>query len=179
MQLIKLNTMGIQTEIPCDIVTRGAILSPCEKYRYKLWRIWDITKPDVLFIMLNPSTADATKDDPTITRCINFAKSWGYGGLYVGNLCAFRTKKPEILHKAHFENFDVVGPRNNEYISEMARHASLIIYAWGAHGLTYSFQVAKLKHFIGNHVPHCLYILGSGLPGHPLYLPKNLTPKPF
>ena len=66
----------------------GAIISDCGKYRYQLWRKWDPSLPVVLFIMLNPSQADASEDDPTIRRCINYAKSWGYGGIYVGNLFA-------------------------------------------------------------------------------------------
>ncbi len=171
--------MGTQTEIPCDIVTRGAVMSPCETYRYKLWRIWDTQKPAVLFIMLNPSTADGKEDDATVRRCINFAKAWGYGGLYIGNLYGYRTKSPKILWAANNNKIDIVGPRNNEYIAEMARHASIIIYAWGTHGIGAFHQREKIKQFIGDKTPHCLYILGSGMPGHPLYLPKNLTPKPF
>ena len=76
---------------------RRAIVSACGKYRYRLSRMWDSKKPCVLFIMLNPSTADHEKDDNTIRRCISFAKSWGYGGLYVGNLFPYRATKPEEL----------------------------------------------------------------------------------
>ena len=72
------------------VIRRNAELSACGKYRYRLSRIWDDKKPLVLFIMLNPSTADAEQDDPTIRRCIAFAKNWGYGGFMAGNLFAFR-----------------------------------------------------------------------------------------
>jgi len=77
-----------------------AKLSVCRKYRYALWRIWDKSKPIVLFISLNPSTADEKEDDPTIRRCIGFAKSWGYGGLCMANLFAYRTKSPSEMMSA-------------------------------------------------------------------------------
>ncbi|GHX72979.1 hypothetical protein VCSRO16_3593 [Vibrio cholerae] len=67
-----------------------AELSKCRKYRYALWRTWDSDKPFAMFIGLNPSTADEKNDDPTLRRCINFAKSWGYGGVCMANLFAFR-----------------------------------------------------------------------------------------
>ena len=73
----------------------GADFSECGRYRYKLWRTWDDIRPVVMFIMLNPSTADATADDPTIRRCIGFARAWGYGGVRVGNLFAWRTPYPQ------------------------------------------------------------------------------------
>ena len=74
----------------------GAVFSPCERYRYKLWRVWDPARPLglVMFLMLNPSTATDAEDDPTIRRCIGYARSWGYGGLYVGNLFAYRATTP-------------------------------------------------------------------------------------
>ena len=80
--------------------TRGAELSGCGRYRYKLWRIWDPDLPPILFVMLNPSTADANSDDRTIRRCVAFAKRDGFGGLLVGNLFAYRTPYPRVLRKA-------------------------------------------------------------------------------
>jgi len=79
-----------------------ATFSPCRKYRYSLFRIWDEDKSLVLFIGLNPSTADEKEDDPTIRRCINFAKQWGwgYGGLIMGNLFSFRATQPSDLKQA-------------------------------------------------------------------------------
>lgn len=87
---------------------KTAIISEDEKYRYQLSRCWDETKPRILFIMLNPSTADANIDDPTIRRVISFAKSWGYGGVYVGNLFAFRSTDPKGLKQIA----DPVGENN-------------------------------------------------------------------
>ena len=75
----------------------GAIFSSCRKYRYALWRNWDETKPCVMIIGLNPSTADENENDPTITRCINFAKSWGYGGVCVTNLFAYCATVPSDM----------------------------------------------------------------------------------
>ncbi|TMF61888.1 MAG: DUF1643 domain-containing protein, partial [Chloroflexi bacterium] len=69
---------------------RGATFSADRRYRYRLWRRWDGARPVVAFVMLNPSTADARRDDPTIRRCIGFAKSWGFGGVEVVNLFAYR-----------------------------------------------------------------------------------------
>lgn len=74
-----------------------AILSVDRKYRYVLTRTWDETLPNIMFVGLNPSTADETTDDPTIRRCINFAKSWGYGGLYMVNLFAYRSTNPNNI----------------------------------------------------------------------------------
>ncbi|MCU7816788.1 MAG: DUF1643 domain-containing protein [Candidatus Thiodiazotropha sp. (ex Rostrolucina anterorostrata)] len=78
----------------------GAVLSPDRDYRYSLWRIWQPDDPYALFIGLNPSTADEYENDPTIRRCIRFAKDWGFGGLYMANLFAIRATKPKIM-KAH------------------------------------------------------------------------------
>lgn len=83
----------------------GANLSECRRYRFSLWRIWDEALPYALFIGLNPSTADETANDPTITRCINFAKDWGYGGIYMANLFAYRATDPSeyMLRKIRLE----------------------------------------------------------------------------
>ena len=78
-------------------MNKGAKFSPCKKYRLQLWRIWDDKLPKIMFIMLNPSYADAHHDDPTIRRCINFAKNWGYGGFYVGNIYPLISTKPKLL----------------------------------------------------------------------------------
>ena len=93
---------------------KDAVLSECKKYRYMLRRVWDRTKPACLFIGLNPSTADATVDDPTIRRCVGFADSWGYGELVVGNLYAFRATKPKDM----FNQDDPVGPFNDLWLKK-------------------------------------------------------------
>ena len=106
---------------------KTAILSEDNLYRYQLSRVWDTTKPLLLFIMLNPSTADSNNDDPTIRRLINFCKSWNYGGFYVGNLFAYRTPKPAELKKANYP----IGSDNKKHIMEMLKKCQKVVYAYG------------------------------------------------
>lgn len=107
---------------------RSAILSPCGRYRYRLSRTWDASKGRAVFVMLNPSTADADQDDPTIRRCVGFARSWGYGELAVVNLFAWRATKPRDLLAAP----DPIGPDNLSRIREAVRGAGVVVAAWGA-----------------------------------------------
>ena len=102
-----------------------AIFSVCRKYRYALWRSWDESKPYVMIIGLNPSTADETKDDPTITRCINFAKSWGYGGVCVTNLFAYRATVPSDMKASN----EPIGTENDAWLYKLAREAAIIVAA--------------------------------------------------
>ena len=95
---------------------KGAIIKG--KYRYSLTRIWDNSKEKLLFIMLNPSTADGDGDDPTIEKIVNYADKWGYGGIYVGNLYAYRTSKPSKLKKLTDE-LEKKGPENEKYLRDL------------------------------------------------------------
>lgn len=159
-------------------VTTSAVLSDCKKYRYSLTRVWDDNKPRVLFIMLNPSTADAEKDDPTIRRCIGFAKDWGYGGIYVVNLFALRATNPQDLLKAPF----VVGVENEKWFRRMSALAHLVVCAWGNGAIVDKLQ-KRLDHtwkplsWISKPL-HYIELSNDGTPKHPLYLPKHLMPKP-
>ena len=114
---------------------KRAIISNSNLYRYELHRTWDIDKGEVLFIMLNPSTANAWKDDLTTIRCINFAKKWGYGGISIGNIYPYRTKKPKHLRqwmKMRFEeDYPEVNDLNISHVQAMANEADLIVCAWG------------------------------------------------
>ena len=83
-------------------VERTAFISPCERYRHALGRHWDNDKGFVLFIMLNPSTADAQQDDPTIRRCMDFAKRWGFGGIEACNLFDWRATDPKAVPRSKF-----------------------------------------------------------------------------
>ena len=150
----------------------GAIFSPDKKYRYALWRIWDKSIPSVLFIGLNPSTAGNKSNDPTINKCIGFAKKWKYGGLYIVNLFAFRTSDPRDLLRI----LDPVGPDNDKWIKSHTKDHKLIIATWGNYG---SFMEKGRE--IYNEVPnlYCLKINKTGQPAHPLYLGYDLKPKPF
>ena len=106
---------------------RTAVFSTDDDYRYRLGRLWNADKPIVAFVMLNPSTADATTDDPTIRRCLNYAEDWGYGTLLVGNLFALRSTDPSRLH----DHPEPVGPDNDEHLWEICEAAERVIAAWG------------------------------------------------
>src|SRR5258708_39445492 len=107
-----------------------ADLSPDRLYRYTLRRTWDSTLPQILFIGLNPSTADAQRDDPTLRRCIGFARRWGYGQLVVGNLFAFRATRPTELRSCA----DPIGTDNDSWLQTLAASAGCVVVAWGTHG---------------------------------------------
>jgi len=149
-----------------------AKLSDCRKYRFALWRTWDESKPYAMFVGLNPSTADETEDDNTITRCINFAKDWGYGGLCMANLFAFRATEPAVMKSAT----NPVGEENNQWLTNLAKEAGIVVAAWGNDGayLGRSKEVVAL-------IPdlHHLKLNKSGEPAHPLYLSGELTPVPM
>ncbi len=156
---------------------RDATFSPCRLYRYALWRVWGaeqgaVDRGYVLFIGLNPSTADEKKDDPTIRRCVAFAQAWGYSGLCMANLFAFRATDPADMLAAA----DPVGPENDDWLVQLAHGASRVVAAWGVHGA----HKARDTH-VKERIPdmHYLRLTKDGHPGHPLYLPKTLTPQPF
>ncbi len=151
---------------------RDTIFSPCRTYRYSLWREWAPDSGVVMFIGLNPSTADEIQDDPTIRRCIGFARAWGYGALCMGNLFAFRATDPAEMLDAD----DPVGPENDRMLVTLASQASLVVAAWGNDGSHRGRSTA-----VRRLIPELNYLKRnlSGQPAHPLYLPGNLKPKPF
>jgi len=156
---------------PLERMKASAVLSLCGKYRYELCRAWD-TKPAVLFIGLNPSTADATQEDNTSRVCINYAKNWGFGTLLVGNLFAFRSTDPTTLRTEK----DPIGPENDKYLRELQSKVSLVICAWGNLGALLKRDEQVLRFL---NAPHCLVKLKSGRPGHPLYKSASLHPIPL
>lgn len=149
-----------------------ATFSSCRTYRYTLSRSW-AAGPVVAFIGLNPSTADETTDDPTIRRCIGFARSWGFGGLLMLNLFAFRATDPKVMRAAP----EPVGPGNNLALTDGANAASLVVAAWGTHG-THRARDAEVRKLLTNRL-HYLRLTKKGHPEHPLYLPASLTPQPW
>ena len=151
----------------------GAIFSPCHTWRYQLHRIWQPEKPMAAFICLNPSTADEERNDPTVTRCVNYAHGWGYGGLVLLNIFAYRATDPRDLKAAP----SPVGELNDLHILESASSAALVLAAWGAHGefMGRGEQVQKLLFQAGVRL-YCLGKTNAGYPRHPLYLPKRLKP---
>lgn len=172
---------AIAYKIPAGTATAGAQLSQCRAYRYRLWRVWDAELPAVLFVMLNPSTADEHEDDATIRRCTGFARRWGFGGVEVVNLFAFRTTNPDRLMKRMHRRFvDAVGPDNDAYIWGALKRCKEVIVAWGAHDCAQdrAREVLELIDRAGA-MPTCLGESKDGHPLHPLYLKKELVPLPF
>ena len=155
-----------------DYIDTGAVFSRCGQYRYVIWRCWDSNLPSVLFIGLNPSTANATNDDPTLRRFIDFALKWDYGSVYVVNLFAFRTTNPKRLFRVK----NPVGPRNNVWIRKLIKRSSRVFVAWGNFG-SYNERSDEVLKLIPE--AYCLKINRSGQPSHPLYLPKSATPRLF
>lgn len=152
----------------------GAVLSDCGEYRYRLDRTWDERLTKVAFIMLNPSTADASKDDPTIRRCIRFAMDWGYGGIVVGNLFALRSADPLVL-KMHGAP---VGPDNDSHLNAIAAECSEVVCAWGGHGSLMN-RDAVVTDALMLYELVCLKRTKDGSPGHPLYIKSTAERTPF
>ncbi|MGI9331693.1 MAG: DUF1643 domain-containing protein [Gammaproteobacteria bacterium] len=147
----------------------SARFSRCRCYRYALWRCWG-AGGQVLFVMLNPSTADARDDDPTIRRCSALARDWGFGSLAVANLFAFRATRPAVLKRAS----DPVGPRNDGWIARLCGEADLVVAAWGNHG-AYAGRAARVRSTLSR--PHHLGLNKTGEPAHPLYRPRHTRPR--
>jgi hypothetical protein len=158
-----------------------AIISDCRSYRYRLSREWDTFTGagTVLWVMLNPSTADASLDDPTIRRCLGFSKAWGFAGLLVGNLFALRSKDPKDIGK----HPDPIGPKNDRHLREMAEscYVSMVVVAWGANVDPY--RAAAVCDILRPHASiYCLGRTKDGSPRHPLYVASKTKPelyKPF
>ena len=140
-------------------------------YRYYLSRCWDDAKGIVTWIMLNPSTADATMDDPTIRRCLGFSRRWGFGGIVVVNLYAYRATKPTDLWDAAGAGVDPVGPLDDEAIMDAAKDAELVVAAWGAHGVARNRGLVVTEGLTAAGINvDCLGLTKNGQPRHPLYL---------
>jgi len=146
-------------------VNSGACFDPTGAYRYHLWREWEPARPTVTFVMLNPSTADAHLDDPTIRRCVSFARSWGFGRLDVVNLCAYRATSPAVLLVAE----EPFGPENGQHLLAALANADLVIAAWGNHGR--AFTPPPFERAV-----HHLGLTKLGQPRHPLYVRGETRP---
>lgn len=152
----------------------GAIFSDDRRFRYALWRIWDLSPKSmsrVLFIGLNPSTANGTKDDPTVVRMVGFAKSWGFGGLFVGNLFSIVSANPAVLLTDTSK--ELYGGRNDTVIKRMRELCTLVVVGWGEFGKRVGYRPAAVMDLVGEPV-HCIKVNRSGEPSHPLYLSGSL-----
>jgi hypothetical protein len=151
----------------------GAQFSSCRRWRYLLWRRWDEQKPAANFLMLNPSTADEMKLDPSCTRARNYAEKWGFGGLVVTNLFGWRATDPDEMKAVR----DPVGKGNDAAILHAARACAVVVCAWGNHGLHMDRSAAVLKKLKEAGIRlNYLKLNSSGEPAHPLYLPGSLKP---
>lgn len=158
-------------------VDRSAIISACDRYRYSLSRRISFFARDAVFIMLNPSTADAMQDDPTIRRCMGFAGSWGCGYLTVLNLFAFRATQPDEMMAAA----DPVGADNKFWFdAAMEKEPSFVVCAWGVWG-GFKGQDQTVMGWLKDYgiSPMCLGVTAEGFPKHPLYLKKDAQLIPY
>ena len=170
-----------------------AKFSSCNRYRYKLGRYWDNTKPRVIFCLLNPSTADAYKNDPTIRRCINYAIRWQYGGLEILNIFAYRATNPKDMLSSPI---DPVGEYNHDAFKQAIKQTRdhfneineyendyynpRVICGWGTHG-THQDQGEHALDWLEREGATILALdtTKAGLPKHPLYLKADLLPSPY
>jgi hypothetical protein len=160
----------------------GAIFSPCRRYRYRLWRIWDRTLPLAVFVLINPSIANEIDPDPTVTRCARRMARRGYGGIIIVNLYAWVSTDPAGLVEAE----DPIGPENDFHILDAARQAAegAVICGWGTklpnakHGVQRDIEVTRLLRSAGIK-PMCLVLTKEGFPKHPLYVGYDVEPIPF
>lgn len=174
-----MNETRVNSAEPLNVEVAVASADVRGEYRYTLMRTWDATAEPLVFILLNPSTADALQDDPTIRRCIGFAKRWGFGGIVVVNLYAYRATKPRDMLAA----IDPVGPDNDRIFAEVVAGMT-VVAAWGTNARRE--RVATVRELIAvntrllaleitkyGHPRHPLYVLGEA---QPVQWPAPLTP---
>lgn len=163
--------------ISAEAVARAAFISPCRRYRYNLVRCWNDSGRLLPWIMLNPSTADANVDDPTIRRCMTFADDWGYDGIIVVNLFAYRATDPKALALA----YDPFGPLNKEALGHhVLRTADKVMAAWGANrAVDQALAIPKVRALLTSLPLHCLGTTAAGHPRHPLYVKATTKPVPY
>lgn len=149
----------------------AAHFSPDRLYRYMLLRRWDSSRPTAMFVGLNPSTADETLDDPTIRRCIRYAKDWGYGALLMGNIYALRSTDPKGLNAVEHPT----GPDNDAWLEKMGRSAGIVVAAWGAWPGPVKSRPQRVAELFEK--LHALGLTANGEPRHPLYMKADAQPQ--
>jgi hypothetical protein len=162
-----------------EFLKSTALISDCQKYRFHLTRVWDESKPSICWMLLNPSTADAEKLDPTLTRCLGYSVDWGYGQMHILNIFAFRATDPKVMMAVA----DPVGHNilvggtpvsNDGYLTLIPGICHMTVAGWGGGGTFKGryVEVAKLAQVRGLKF-QCLGQTKTGQPRHPLYLAKN------
>lgn len=162
-----------------ETIDRGALFSDDGRYRHALWRSWGAGRR-MTWVMLNPSTADANKDDSTIRRCIGFANDWGYSSFYVINLCDYVATAPKDMLSLPYAQ--LIEGRNEDHNRSCFKKSDLVVCAWGANAAKSKALVLRCHTMLNeirasDRVPHYLKMTKSGHPAHPLMLPRHLTPK--
>lgn len=168
------------------MVSNSAVFSPCRKFRYDLWRAWKsgpflncLTHKRLVFIGLNPSTADETKNDPTVTRCVRYAQRLGFSGVHMLNLYGFRSTNPDGCRA---KGDGAIGPANDSRVLHtcLADTTGVVVAAWGAFPWAQERgeQVVELLTNAGV-VVNAMALTRQGYPRHPLYLRKDLHPIPW
>lgn len=162
--------------MPDLIEQSDALLSPCGRYRYWLTRSWDASLPQLVWVMLNPSTADASLDDPTIRRVRSFTAREGCGSFCVLNLFAFRATKPNDVWRA---GADAIGPENGRYIADLT-WGRPVVCAWGAD--PNASKRAREVAIVVRHramTTYCLGLTQKGAPRHPLFARGDAKMVPY
>lgn len=155
---------------------KRAIIDKSGKYRYTLERRWGSDPANfVNFILLNPSTADETKDDPTVRACVEFARRWGFDRLVMTNLFAFRATAPSKMRACSNPNGDL----NDRHIKRVAKRAALVVVAWGNHGIHCGRNKEVMNILANIKQPYCLSVTKAGQPKHPLYVKRSTKVKPY
>jgi hypothetical protein len=152
-----------------------AIFDTSNSYRYSLWRTWSACHPRIVFILLNPSTADEERNDPTIRRCIGFAQTWKFGSVEVVNLFAYRATDARMLLKID----DPVGEENNYFLMRAVERCSTVVVGWGARGTLLGRDRQVMSLLAGRKDVYCLGVTKDGQPRHPLYVRGNSVLIPF
>ncbi len=169
--------LGVVRETERDLFGHSeAIFSPGREYRYLLNRRWAVGGTTATFVMLNPSTASASADDPTIRRCVGYARRWGHNALNVVNLHAYRATDPRELRQVA----DPVGLLNDKFIRGVCKPGWLTVAAWGVHGRLNNrgAEVTAMLTDAGVELT-CLEVTAGGYPKHPLYCRLGLMPQPY
>jgi hypothetical protein len=156
-------------------VESGAIFDVSGRYRYSLSRTWSAYHPRILFVLLNPSTANEYKNDPTIRRCISFARTWNFGSIEVVNLFAYRATDYGELFKVS----DPIGAENNRFLMQAVERCSTVVLGWGTRGTLLGRDRQVMSLFAGKKDVYCLGITNDGQPRHPLYVKGNTCLVPF
>lgn len=167
--------MPEQLSLLDGIVESSAVISPCGLYRYLLTRRWQGGIGLVCWVLLNPSTADGTLNDPTVRRLIGYSRAWGFSGFTVVNLFAFRATDPRAMKATP----DAIGPENDRYIEEAASASNLVVGGWGRYGSGARATVVEEALAQLDRAPHALRLTQAGDPQHPLYLAGSLRPRPL